>query len=141
VNFYNTVLGFTMMPPAAAAPVNERVAALFDNQALRTMRTARGTFPGSSQQILFQEFGAAERRPPLRHRVQDPGGPIFTMNVNDFPAVIAAAKANGGIIGDGEASATPAAGATASWVRDPNGLLLRMSAPNPGRRGGGAAQN
>jgi len=129
VNFYNKVLGFTMMPPAAAAPVNERVAQLFNNMSLGTMRTARGTFPGSSQQIIFQEFGAADRRPPLRHRVQDPGGPIFTMNVNDFPAVMAAVRANGGIIGDGEASATLAPDARASWVRDPNGLLIRMSAP------------
>jgi hypothetical protein len=72
--------------------------------------------------------------------VQDPGGPIFTMNVNDFPAVIAAVKANGGIVGDGEASATLAADARASWVRDPNGLLLRMTQPNPAR-GRGAARN
>jgi catechol 2,3-dioxygenase-like lactoylglutathione lyase family enzyme len=133
VNFYNKVIGFSMMPPAAAQPTSERVQQLFDNRSLKTMRTARGTFPGSSFVINFQEFGGLDRKSPLRHRVQDPGGPILTMTVNEFAAVMAAVKANGGIVGQGESSETLAADARAAWVRDPNGLLIRMSAPNPGR--------
>lgn len=138
VNFYNKVIGFSMMPPATAQPTSERVQQLFNDRSLKTMRTARGTFPGSSFVINFQEFGGTDRKPPVRHRVQDPGGPILTMTVNEFPAVIAAVKANGGIVGQGDSSEPLAADARVSWVRDPNGLLIRMSAPNPGRGGRGA---
>ena len=138
VNFYNKVIGFSMMPPAAAQPTSARVQQLFNNTSLKTMRTARGMFPGSSFTINFQEFGGTDRKSPVRHRVQDPGGPILTMTVNEFPAVIAAVKANGGIVGQGDSSETLAADARVSWVRDPNGLLIRMSAPNPGRGGRGA---
>ena len=97
------------MPPAAAQPTSERVQQLFDNRSLKTMRTARGTFPGSSFVINFQEFGGLDRRSPLRHRVQDPGGPILTMTVNEFATVMAAVKANGGIVGLGDSSETLAA--------------------------------
>lgn len=139
VEFYNNAFGFSMMAPAAAQPASERVQRLFNDTSLKTMRTARGAFPGSSFTINLQEFGAADRRTPLRHRVQDPGGPILTMNVNDFPAVIAAVKANGGIVGQGEASEMPGADVRTAWVRDPNGLLVRLSAANQGRGAAPAA--
>ncbi len=42
------------------------------------------------------------------------------------------------MIGDGMTSAPLAADARASWVRDPNGLLIRLSLPQA-PRGGGAA--
>ena len=132
VNFYNRTFGFTMMAPNAAGPANDRIKALFGDPSLATMRTARGMFPGSEFTINFQEFTGPDRK-PVHHRVQDPGGPIFTMTVQDFPAVIEMVRANGGTIGDGETSATLAPNATASWVRDPNGLLLRLSVPQPGR--------
>ena len=55
------------------------------------------------------------------------------MTVQDFPAVIDMVRANGGTIGDGDTSVTLAPDARASWVRDPNGLLLRLSLPQPAR--------
>ena len=73
---------------------------------------------------------------------QDPGGPIFTMTVQDFPDVIERIKANGGIVGQGETSEMLAPDARSSWVRDPNGLLMRVSMPPPagGRRGAAPPQ-
>lgn len=137
VNFYNRVFGFTLPAAAEARPAPERIKALFGDTSLATVRMARGTFPGTETGINFQEFSGPDRK-PVRHRVQDPGGPIFTMTAPDFPAVIDGVRANGGIIGDGATSATLAPDARASWVRDPNGLLIRLSAPQP-PRGGGAA--
>lgn len=132
VNFYNRAFGFTMAAPGEAGPANDRIKGLFGDPSLATMRAARGMFPGSEFTINFQEFTGPDRK-PVRHRVQDPGGPIFTMTVQDFPAVIDMVRANGGTIGDGDTSVTLAPDARASWVRDPNGLLLRLSLPQPAR--------
>lgn len=137
VNFYNRAFGFTMAAPGEAGPANDRIKALFGDPSLATMRTARGTFPGNEFTINFQEFRGPDRK-PVRHRVQDPGGPIFTMTVQDFPAVIDMVRANGGTTGDGDTSVTLAPDARASWVRDPNGLLLRLSLPQPPGAGGPA---
>ena len=137
VNFYNKVFGFTMQAPAAANPANERIKALFNNPAIATMRAVRATFPGTDFVINFQEFTGVDRK-PARHRVQDPGGPILLVQVNDFPAVIDLIKANGGIIGDGPTSTPLAPDARASWTRDPNGVLLRVSPPAQPRAGGPA---
>ena len=127
VAFYNEVFGFGMPDPGEASPTSERVVALFDDPELATMRTARGTFPGSEVTLNFQEFTGADQN-PVRHRVQDPGGPIFTMTVEDFPGMIERIKAHGGIVGQGETSDMLAPDATSSWVRDPNGLLIRVGA-------------
>ncbi len=130
VAFYNQAFGMGMETPAAANATTERVVKLFDNAALATMRTARGTFPGTEVMLNFQEFTGADQD-PVRHRVQDPGGPIFTMTVEDFPATIERIKASGGTIGQGDASEMLAPDARFSWIRDPNGLLIRVSAPPP----------
>jgi len=130
----STFHGRDIMAPAAANPTTERVKALFDDPALATMRTARATFPGDFT-ITFQEFTGVDRK-PVRHRVQDPGGPILLVNVSDFQAAVAAVAANGGTVGDGETSVMPAANATSAWVRDPNGVLIRLSPPAQPRRGG-----
>jgi len=42
-------------------------------------------------------------------------------------------KANGGIIGQGATSEALAPDARASWIRDPNGVLLRLGMPAPVR--------
>lgn len=139
VDFYNKVFGFTMPAPAAANPPTERVKALFSNPALATMRTARGTFPNTDFTLNFQEFTGVDRK-PVRHRVQDPGGPILLVTVEGFPAAIDLIKANGGIIGDGPQSVALAPDARASWTRDPNGVLIRVSPP-AAPRGGATANN
>jgi catechol 2,3-dioxygenase-like lactoylglutathione lyase family enzyme len=130
--FYNAVFGFAIPAPGAAGPANDRIKGLFGDPSLATMRTVRVTFPGSELSVAFQEFTGPDRK-PVRHRVQDPGGPILTMTVPDLKAATATAKANGGTIGDGAESVMLAADARASWVRDPNGLLIRMSLPQPPR--------
>ena len=139
VNFYNRAFGFSLAVPGDPLPATamERIHALFGDKSLAAMRIARGTFPGSEFTINFQEFRGPDRT-PVRHRVQDPGGPIFTMTVQDFPAVIDMVRANGGTIGDGATSVALAPDVRASWVRDPNGLLLRLSLPQPARAGGPA---
>jgi catechol 2,3-dioxygenase-like lactoylglutathione lyase family enzyme len=130
VAFYSRVFGFDMAAPGEPKPTPERVKAFFGDQALATMRTARGTFPGSDVTLTFQEFGAPDRR-RARHRVQDPGGPIFPVTVQEFPAVVEQVKASGGIIGVGESSVTLAADARSTWIRDPNGVLIQISMPRP----------
>jgi hypothetical protein len=72
------------------------VIAPFDSPELATMRTARGTFPGDEVTPHFQEFAGADQD-PARHRVQDPGGPIFTMTVRAFPGLLEKTKASGSI--------------------------------------------
>jgi predicted enzyme related to lactoylglutathione lyase len=130
VNFYNRAFGFNMPAPGKAAPPPDSMLKLFNDKSLKTVRMARGTFPGAGSEIRFQEFTGPNQH-PVRHRVQDPGGPIMPMTVQDFPAVIAAAKANGGTIGTGETSAMLADDARSSWVRDPNGMLFQVSMPRP----------
>jgi len=130
VAFYNNVFGMGMDAPGTANPTSERVMNLFDNHDLATMRTARGTFPGTDVTLTFQEFTGVEQH-PVRHRVQDPGGPIFTMGVTDFAATMDRVKANGGTIGDGAESVMLEPDATFSWIRDPNGLLIRVSQAQP----------
>jgi predicted enzyme related to lactoylglutathione lyase len=133
VNFYNKVFGFNMKEPAAANPAPARVKQLFDQPAFTTFRTARGTFPGIQfPTINFQEFGGVDRK-AVRHGVMDPGGPILPLTVTDFQAAIADVKATGGIIGQGTTSDTLVADARASWIRDPNGVLLRLGMPAPPR--------
>jgi catechol 2,3-dioxygenase-like lactoylglutathione lyase family enzyme len=138
VNFYNKAFGLQMASPAPPSPTSERVKALFDDPSLATMRTARASFPGGQFSIVFQEF-AVEGRKPARHRVQDPGGPILLIQVQEFPAVIDQVKANGGIVGQGETSEALGADARSAWVRDPNGVLLRLSPPATPRAGGAGA--
>lgn len=133
--FYNSVFGFTIPAPGAAGPANDRIKGLFGDPSLATMRTVRVTLPGSELTVNFQEFTGPDRK-GVRHRVQDPGGPILTMTVPDLEAAVTRAKANGGTIGDGPTSVALAPDARASWVRDPNGLLIRMSLPQPPRAGG-----
>ena len=130
VTFYSKVFGFDMAAPGEARPTSARIQAFFGDKTLATMRTARGTFPGSNITLTFQEFGAPGRK-PARHRVQDPGGPILPVTVQGFPAVIDQVKANGGIIGVGDTSAALAADARSSWIRDPNGVLIQVSMPRP----------
>jgi catechol 2,3-dioxygenase-like lactoylglutathione lyase family enzyme len=137
VEFYNKVFGFTMAAPNPANPANERMKALFLNQAqIVSQRAARGTFPGSEFQVSFQEFSGPTDRKMTMHRVQDPGGPILLVTVQGFPEVVSALKASGGIIGVGEKSETLAADARFTWARDPNGVLLRVSLPAAPRAGG-----
>jgi len=130
VTFYNRTFGFNMPAPAKAAAPPDSMIKLFNDKSLKTVRMARGTFPGAGSEIRFQEFTGPNQH-PIRHRVQDPGGPIMPMTVQDFPAVIAAAKANGGTIGTGETSATLSADARSSWIRDPNGMLFQAAMPRP----------
>jgi len=139
VKFYNNVFGFTMMEPAAANPANDRIKALFNDPSIATMRNARATFPGTEVSVNFQEFTGPDRK-PARHRVQDPGGPILLVQVDDFSGAVAQMTANGGMIGDGPTSGTVAPGANATWARDPNGILLRVSPPAPARGAAPAAR-
>lgn len=126
VTFYTRVFGFDMAPPGAARPTSERIQQFFGDRTLATMRTARGTFPGSDITFTFQEFGAPGRT-AVRHRVQDPGGPIVPVTVQDFTAVIGQVQANGGTIGVDETSAPLAPDARSTWIRDPNGMLIQVS--------------
>jgi predicted enzyme related to lactoylglutathione lyase len=122
-----------MAEPPAAQPAPTRIKTQFDQPAFTTFRLVRnGTFPGIKFPITFQEFGGVERH-PVHHGVMDPGGPILPLTVTDLPAAVAAVKANGGTIGLGTTSEALPLDARAVWVRDPNGWLLRLSAPAPAR--------
>ena len=126
VNFYNKVFGFTMPAPAEAGPAPDRIKGLFGDPSITTVRMARSAFPSGDFMINFQEFRGPDRK-PAHHRVQDPGGPIPLVQVNDFPKAIERIKANGGIVGQGDSSETLAPDARASWIRDPNGALIPLS--------------
>ncbi len=130
VSFYNRAFGFNMPAPGEARPTPDRIQALFDDKTLKTMRTAQGTFPGSEFTINFQEFRGPNQK-PVRHRVQDPGGPLLIVFVQEFPAVMDLIRTNGGIVGSGTSSETLAPDARTSWARDPNGLLMMVTPPRP----------
>jgi predicted enzyme related to lactoylglutathione lyase len=140
VNFYNKAFGTSMAAPNPANPANDRIKGLFNDPSIATMRNTRATFPNTDLTVNFQEFTGPAKK-AVHHRVVDPGGPIMTFNVEEFPAVMQQVVANGGMIGDGDASAPVPTAVAATWVRDPNGVLLRVSPPAQGRgRGGNAAQ-
>lgn len=126
VSFYNLVFGMNMDVPAPAGPANDRIQALFGDRSIATMRATRGTFPGTDMVFNFQEFTGPTRR-PVSHQVQDPGGPIMLIGVNDFDHAVENIVSHGGLIGTDQKSAMLAAGTSSSWTRDPNGLLIRLS--------------
>lgn len=133
VTFYNEVFGMTLDKPGALSPTPARILGLVGNPALSRFRlTAGDAFPGTPGKMRFQEFDGAPKN-AVRHRVQDPGGPILTMSVDDFAGVMARVPKYGGTIGDGERPAPLASDATTSWIRDPNGLLIRVSKAAPAR--------
>jgi predicted enzyme related to lactoylglutathione lyase len=100
---------------------------LFNQPAFTTFRTARATLPGDHfPAITFQEFGGVDRK-PVHHSVMDPGGPILPVTVTDYEAALADVQPNGGTVVQGLARA--------SWIRDPNGVLLRLGQPAPPRSG------
>ncbi len=126
VSFYNSVFGMGLEQPAPAGQANDRIQALFGDRSIATMRATRGTFPGSEFVINFQEFTGPTRR-AVSHRVQDPGGPIMLIGVNDFDRAVDNILSHGGLIGSDQKSAMLDAGTSSSWTRDPNGLLIRLS--------------
>jgi len=131
VDFYNGVFGLGMAAPGDLGPNSARIMALTGNPALTMFRlTTDNVFAGTDGEMRFQQFEGAAKT-AVHHRVQDPGGPILTMNVTDFAGVMDRVPMYGGMIGDGEASATLAPDATVSWIRDPNGLLIRVSQAQP----------
>ncbi len=131
VNFYNGVFGMGMETPGEPGSTSERILALVGDSTLTLFRlTADYAFPGTRGALRFQEFRGVDRT-AVRHRVQDPGGPILTMTVEDFAGVMERVEAYGGTIGDGEVSTALEPNARVSWIRDPNGLLIRVSAPPP----------
>jgi catechol 2,3-dioxygenase-like lactoylglutathione lyase family enzyme len=133
VAFYNGVFGMTLDKPGDLNPTGARILGLVGNPALARFRLTAGyAFPDTPGKMRFQEFAGAPKN-AVRHRVQDPGGPILTMAVDDFTGVIARVQQYGGTIGDGERSTVVAPDATASWIRDPNGLLIRVSKTAPPR--------
>jgi catechol 2,3-dioxygenase-like lactoylglutathione lyase family enzyme len=133
VAFYNGVFGMTLEKPGDLNPTGARILGLVGNPALSRFRLTAGyAFPNTPGKMRFQEFDGAPKN-AVRHRVQDPGGPILTMSVDDFAGVIARVEQYGGTIGDGETSARLAPDATTSWIRDPNGLLIRVAKAAPAR--------
>jgi catechol 2,3-dioxygenase-like lactoylglutathione lyase family enzyme len=128
VQFYNQALGFSLPVPGPAAPASDRIKTLFGDPTLTSIRASRATFPGSDVTLEFQELTAPTRK-PVRHRVQDPGGPVLPITVQDLALVAARVRENGGTIGAGETSTSLPADARSSWIRDPNGLLLQVSLP------------
>ena len=125
IAFYNGVFGLNMEKAGKPGPTPDRIARLSGNPALSMFRMSPGKLFDNGV-IRFQEF-TGDRKTPVRHRVQDPGGPILTATVTDFAGVMKRVEEFGGMIGDGPASTTLAPGATFSWIRDPNGLLIRVS--------------
>jgi len=133
VAFYNNVFGMTLDKPGDMGPTGARILGLVGNPALSRFRLTAGyAFPDTPGKMRFQEFAGAAKS-AVRHRVQDPGGPILTMSVDDFAGVMARVTQYGGTIGDGPTSAQLAPNATVSWIRDPNGLLIRVAKTAPPR--------
>jgi catechol 2,3-dioxygenase-like lactoylglutathione lyase family enzyme len=127
VNFYNGVFGLGLDKPGDRSATPERIIRLVGNPALSTFRLTGGdVFAGTDGAMRFQEFEGDEKT-PVHHRVQDPGGPILTMSVKDFAGVMKRVEEYGGTIGAGTTSTMLAPDATVSWIRDPNGLLIRVS--------------
>jgi catechol 2,3-dioxygenase-like lactoylglutathione lyase family enzyme len=125
VAFYNGVFGLSMEKPGKPGATPDRIIKLSGNPALSMFRMSPGKLFDSGV-IRFQEF-TGDKKTPVQHRVQDPGGPILTVTVKDFAGVMKQVEPLGGMIGDGSTSTPVAPGATVSWIRDPNGLLIRVS--------------
>jgi catechol 2,3-dioxygenase-like lactoylglutathione lyase family enzyme len=126
VAFYNGVFGLNMEKPGKPGTTSDRIVKLSGNPALSMFRMSPGKLFDSGV-LRFQEF-TGDKKTPVQHRVQDPGGPILTVTVKDFAGVMKLVEPLGGTIGDGNTSGPLAPGATVSWIRDPNGLLIRVSA-------------
>jgi catechol 2,3-dioxygenase-like lactoylglutathione lyase family enzyme len=126
--FYNKAFGFNIAAPGKAGPTSEHIQTLLGDKSLATVRMTKGTFPGSEFTINFQEFPGSDHK-PVQHRVQDPGGPLLIVFVQEFPAVMNLIRENGGIIGSGASSEALKADAKSGWARDPNGLLMMVTPP------------
>ncbi len=126
ISFYNSVFGMELEQFNLPSGASNRIQALFGDRSIDSLRIARGTLPGSEFTFNFQEFTGPTRR-PVTHRVQDPGGPIMLIGVNDFNQAIENILSHGGLVGTDQKSVMLAPGTNSSWTRDPNGLLIRLS--------------
>lgn len=126
VEFYNQAFGLEMATPGPARPTPEFVTSLFNNDELKTMRTARGTFPNTEFTLNFQEFTGRDRR-KASGGVEDPGEALLLISVDNYPMALEKIAEFGGIVGLGPMSAGSPEGANYSWGHDPNGMLLRVS--------------
>lgn len=132
-NFYSRVFNFELPLDVAYRPLSEKQRNLFDASETVQYRSARGVFPGLGfPAINFQEFQGPEKRAPLRHRVQDYGGPTIPIVVreNDLQQILEDMRDNGAIIGQEQRPAVlPEEVDGTWWVRDPNGILYQVEAP------------
>lgn len=132
-NFYSNVFNFELPLEVAYQPLDEKKRHLFATSEATQYRTTRGLFPGLEfPAINFQEFKGPGKRAPLRHRVQDYGGPTIPIVVreNDLQQILVDMQDNGAIIGQEQSSAMlPQVVDGTWWIRDPNGILYQVEAP------------
>lgn len=132
-NFYNRVFGFNLPLNSSLQLLSETQKRLFNTPDDVQYRLSTGAFAGIDfPEIRFQEFRGVDKRGPLRHRVQDYGGPTIpiVVNANDLRQTLIDIKDNGGIIGQEDISVTvPEVVEGTWWARDPNGILYQVEAP------------
>ena len=125
LSFYRDVFGVdTKIQPFANPGVP-----LLTNSPGVSLRVAMLRIPGGFN-FELTEFTNTERK-PAQPQLTDPGAPHMKFMVRDIDAVVAAAKKRGAtfITKSGAAVAIPEAGATAVYLRDPDGYIVEAVRP------------
>jgi len=119
--FYTEVFGLnTKVQPFANPGVP-----LLTNSPGVSLRVAMLRIPGQGMNFELTEFTNTERQ-AAQPRLTDPGAPHMKFFVRDLAAVVAAAKQRGAtfITKSGAAVAIPESGASAVFLRDPDGYIV-----------------
>jgi catechol 2,3-dioxygenase-like lactoylglutathione lyase family enzyme len=124
--FYRGVFGFKAREPGV---VSDAVLAL-EGTPSAFVRSSITNPPGATNFWVLWEFNKIDRK-PLETRVQDPGSPALSIQVENLSGFLKALQAAGGKVESaGEEPVALGPAARGVLVRSPDGLLIELVEKN-----------
>src|SRR5262245_28813558 len=131
MDFYHDFMGldFPAIPaPRAFRPMPSGIDDLYDTPSAK-IRNQLLRIPGTDLGIELEQFDERDNR-PARVRLQDPGTTFLSFTVRDIDTMLTRLK-NGGaeVVSPGGQTVTLDTKARVIFLKDPNGLFLRLVQP------------
>ena len=132
VSFYRDALGLELKNPAVPMPryLNDALSDLTNTHGA-SFRAVAFKIPDAGFDLELTEFTGVDRT-PAQGRNQDPGVASLVLTVRNLDAALAAAeKAGAPIVTAGGAPIMLGSGNKSIFIRDPDGMFIELSQPNP----------